>query len=102
MWYLWDAAEGVIKMTHTNERHNYQYVQREPRVAVLITDPEMGYRYLQVRGVVEKIEPDPEGRFYQQLQMRYRGTTSEVKDAAVRVIFTIRPTAFVARSMPGR
>ena len=97
MWFLWDPTAGVIKMTHTNQRHNYRYLQSNPRVALSIADPDDQYRYLQVRGEVEHVEPDPTGAFYQRLQQRYRGQTSEVKDRDVRVIFTIRPTGFKAR-----
>jgi PPOX class probable F420-dependent enzyme len=98
MWFLWDGEQGVLNLTHTKERHNYRYVQREPRVALSIVDPDNPYRYLQVRGVVEHVEDDPTGSFYQTLQRRYRGTVSEVPDRAVRVIMTVRPTAFKARS----
>ena len=94
MWFLWDSGQGVVKMTHTKKRSNYRYVQREPRVALSIADPDMPYRYIQLRGVVESIEDDPTGAFYQVLQLRYRGAVSEVPDRADRVILTIRPTAF--------
>jgi PPOX class probable F420-dependent enzyme len=98
MWFLWDAANAVIKLTHTKTRHNYRYIQREPRVALSITDPQNEYRYLQVRGVVEKIEDDPTGEFYNVLSVRYRGHPIEVRDKAVRVILHIRPTAFRTRN----
>ena len=97
MWFLWDAAAGVLKLTHTRERHNYRYLQRQPHVALSIVDPDDPYRYIQVRGVVEKVEDDPTGAFYQQLQQRYRGYTAKVRDRAVRVVFTIRPTGFKVR-----
>ena len=97
MWFLWDADAGVIRMTHTNNRHNFRYLRREPRVALCIVDPDDGYRYLQVRGVLEQVEDDPTGAFYQTLQQRYRGFTSEVKDRDVRVKLTIRPTGFKFR-----
>jgi PPOX class probable F420-dependent enzyme len=97
MWFLWDADAGVVKMTHTNQRHNYRYLQKNPKVALSIADPDNGYRYLQLRGDVEKVEADPTGAFYQRLQQRYRGETSEVKDRDVRVVLTIRPTGFKAR-----
>ena len=97
MWFLWDADSGVIKLTHTRTRHNFRHLQHEPRVALSITDPDDQYRYLQVRGRIEHVEDDPTGAFYQALQQRYRGYTSEVKDRDVRVIMTIRPTGFKAR-----
>ena len=91
------AEAGVMKLTHTRTRHNYRYLQREPRVALSITDPDDQYRYLSVRATIEKEEADPTGAFYQELQQRYRGLTSEVKDRDVRVIFTLRPTAWKSR-----
>jgi len=97
MWFKWDAEAGVIKLTHTRTRHNYRYLQREPRVALSITDPDDQYRYLSVRATIEREEADPTGAFYQELQQRYRGLTSEVKDRDVRVIFTLRPTAWKSR-----
>src|SRR5262245_4651834 len=97
MWFLWDAEHGVLKLTHTKERHNYRNVRRDPRVALSVIDPDDQYRYLQVRGVVEKIEDDPTGSFYQTLQRRYRGAAGEVSDRAVRVILTVRPIAWKAR-----
>jgi PPOX class probable F420-dependent enzyme len=97
MWFLWDAEAGVLKLTHTRERHNYRYLQRQPHVALSIVDPDDPYRYLQLRGVLVKVEDDPTGAFYQQLQQRYRGYTTEVKDRDVRVVFTIRPTGFKVR-----
>jgi len=96
MWFAWDRERGVIRMTHTKTRHNYRNVQREPRVALSITDPEDPYRYLQVRGVVESIEDDPTGSFHEVLQRRYRGTVGPVPDREHRVILIIRPTAFKA------
>jgi PPOX class probable F420-dependent enzyme len=97
MWFLWDGERGVIKLTHTRVRHNYRYIADEPRVALSIVDPDDPYRYLQVRGVVENVEDDPTGGFYQTLQQRYRGFQREVADRDVRVVLTIRPTAFKVR-----
>jgi PPOX class probable F420-dependent enzyme len=97
MWFLWDNDAGVLKLTHTNQRHNFRYLQKNPAVALSIADPDDQYRFLQVRGVVDHVEPDPTGAFYNTLQQRYRGHTSEVKDRDVRVVFTIRPTGFKAR-----
>jgi PPOX class probable F420-dependent enzyme len=97
MWFLWDKDAGVLKLTHTRQRHNFRNLKTDPRVALSIVDPENPYRYVQLRGEVEKVEDDPTGAFYQALQQRYRGRTSEVKDRDVRVIFTIRPTAFKVR-----
>ena len=97
MWFVYDPGTNRIRLTHTRTRHNYRYLQQEPRVALSITDSDDQYRDLQVRGEIEKEEADPEGTFYNLLQQRYRGRTSEVKDRADRVIFTVKPVAWKAR-----
>ena len=97
MWFYWDTQAGVLRLTHTNQRHNYRNLQQNPRVALSIVDPDDQYRYLQVRGELAHVEPDPTGAFYQQLQQRYRGYTTDVQDRDVRVVLTIRPTGFKAR-----
>ncbi len=97
MWFLWDPERQRIKLTHTKNRHNFQYIQREPRVALTISDVDDPYRYLQVRGVVERVEDDPTGDFYNVLAMRYRGHKVEVKDKDVRVILHVRPTGYKVR-----
>lgn len=97
MWFLWDEARGVVKLTHTKRRSNYNFFQSEPRVAMDISDPDDPYRYMQIRGVVEAIEDDPTGAFYNVLQLRYRGMVGEVSDREYRVIVTIRPTGFKVR-----
>ena len=96
VWYVWIPDDGVLKLTHTKHRHAYLYIQREPRVAMSVVDPDNQYRYIQIRGVVEQIEDDPTGDFYQQVVQRYLGHEIEVRDRAVRVVVTVRPIAIKA------
>ena len=93
MWFVWDGKR--IRMTHTKTRQKYRNFQSEPRVALSIADPENPYRFLEIRGTVEKIEDDDaEALFYQSLQKRY-GRSYVIPDAPVRVIVTIRPDKVV-------
>ncbi|MGH7910884.1 MAG: TIGR03618 family F420-dependent PPOX class oxidoreductase [Candidatus Dormibacteraceae bacterium] len=92
MWFLWDAENQVVKMTHTRVRSNYRMLQQEKRVALCIVDPQDDQRYLSLRGSVSNIEDDPEGSFYKRLQVRYRGNADEVvADRDVRVVLTVIP-----------
>ncbi len=94
MWFAWDGER--IRMTHTKSRQKYRNLGREPRVALSIADPDDPYRFLEVRGELERIEDDDEtASFYRSLQRRY-AEEYEIKDAPERVILVIRPTAFVA------
>src|SRR5437763_11870787 len=69
MWFLWDGE--YIKFTHTTTRQKYQNIQRDPRVAVSITDVDNPYTYAEFRGFVERIEEDSTGAFYDNLAKHY-------------------------------
>ena len=45
-------------------------LQREPRIALSMTDPDNPYRYLEVRGEVTTIEDDPDYAFINKLARR--------------------------------
>jgi PPOX class probable F420-dependent enzyme len=92
MWFAWDGE--LLRFTHKTNRQKYRNVQHEPRVSLSVMDPEKPYRFLEVRGRVESITPDPTGAFYAELQGRY-GVSSPLYDAAARVIVAVRPTHFV-------
>jgi PPOX class probable F420-dependent enzyme len=65
--------DELVRFAHTTKPQKYRNVQRNPRVAMSISDPDDPYRYLQVRGDVERIEPDAAVSFFLRLQDRYRG-----------------------------
>ena len=95
MWFVWDGE--VLRFTHTTSRQKFKNIANEPRVAISIADPDDPYRSLEVRGIVEKTEPDDSvASFYKSLQARY-GQDYEITDAAKRVILTVRPTVFVTK-----
>lgn len=93
MWFEWDGRHA--RFTHTSTRQKFRNFSHEPRVAFSILDPDDPYRFLEVRGVVSSIEPDPDAEFYLSLQRRY-GETFPVNDAPVRVVISIEATSFVA------
>ena len=71
MWFDWDGE--LVRFAHTTKRQKYRNVQRNPRVAMSISDPDNPYRYLEVRGDVERIEPDPAANFFRRIANRYSG-----------------------------
>ncbi|WP_127506337.1 PPOX class F420-dependent oxidoreductase [Actinoplanes solisilvae] len=93
MWFSWDGE--YIRFTHTNFRRKYRNVTANPVVSLSIVDPANPYRYLEVRGVVERIDADPAGAFFVELAERYDAPfgATPPPDAAARVIFVVRPTA---------
>lgn len=71
VWFDWDGAHVLFSQTTT--RQKYRNVQREPRVALSIVDPANPYRYLEIRGRVAEIRPDPDYTFINQMAKKYLG-----------------------------
>ena len=91
MWFAFDGQH--LRFTHTSKRQKFRNLAANPSAAMSVADPDRPYRCLEVRGVLDRVEPDPEGRFYQELSTRYGGDGKAPADAADRVILYIRPTA---------
>ncbi len=92
MWFDWDGTH--LLFTHTSGRQKARNLQHEPRVSVHFEDPDDPYRTLEIRGVVDSIEPDPAAAFYRHLQQRY-GKVHRVFDADQRIVIRVRPTRVV-------
>jgi len=90
VWTIWDGE--VLRFTTTSDRQKHRNVVRDPRVSISVNDPERPYRYLEIRGEVEEIQPDPEGEFFDVLANRY-GLSYEkpVGDKERRVVLIVRP-----------
>lgn len=92
MWVLWNGMH--LRFTSTTTRRKYRNVTAHPAVAVSINDPDAPYRYLEIRGHVAAIEPDPEAEFFGVLARRYGlAVDGPPGDAPDRVILVVRPSA---------
>ena len=68
----WDGAFLRFAQV-TGYRQKVRNLQREPRIALSIVDPANAYRYLEVRGTVERIDPDPDWTFINAMAKKYLG-----------------------------
>jgi PPOX class probable F420-dependent enzyme len=90
IWQIWDGE--VLRFTTTTGRQKHRNVTADPHVAISVNDPDKPYRYLEIRGIVEAIEPDPEGDFFDVLANRYGLEYKRpVGDKDSRVILVVRP-----------
>ena len=97
VWYA--AAGGQLLVSTGTDRQKYRNIQRDPRVSVSILDPDNPYRYLEVRGRVVTIEPDPDKAFLDRLARKYLNQDTypyEERRSADRVILHIQPDHVVA------
>ena len=71
VWF--GTQEGKILFSQTTTRQKFKNVQREPRVALSIVDPANPYRYLEIRGRVVEVRPDPDKAFIDEMANKYLG-----------------------------
>ena len=79
-WFRFDGE--FLWLTTTARRQKNRNWQVQPAVALSITDPDRPSRYLEVRGRVERIVPDPTGAEFVRLAERYGMPQGPPPDAA--------------------
>ncbi len=93
VWFEWDGTH--IKFSLTTGRQKYRNLQRDKRISLSILDPQDPYRYIEIRGELDEIEPDPDIVFISRMAKKYKGLDvypwHRVGDE--RVIMKIRPTS---------
>lgn len=97
VWY--HVVGGQLLISTGTDRQKYRNIQQDPRVSVSILDPDDPYRYLEVRGHVVEIEPDPHKAFLDLLARKYLDQETypyEERRGVERVILHIQPDHVVA------
>ena len=90
MWFLHDAESGTIRFTHTRSRAKFRNLRHNPAMAMCVIDPDRPDVFIEVRGRLVEVVPDPEGAFYPVLGARYGNPDTPVPpDAAERVVLVM-------------
>jgi PPOX class probable F420-dependent enzyme len=89
----WVRFDGTyLWLTATTSRRKHRNWQVQPAVALSILDPDQPWRYLEIRGRVERIVPDPQAAEFLRLADRYgMEQPGPPPDAADRIAVAIRP-----------
>lgn len=69
VWFHWDGSH--IQFSQTTTRQKYRNLQRDPHIALSIVDPQNPYRYIEIRGVVARVEDDPDLAFINSMAKKY-------------------------------
>lgn len=95
VWADYDGTHVLVVTRKGTRKH--KNVQHDPRVTVTIIDPDDNYRYVEVRGEVEKTPEDGALAFSDRQAQRYWGVDEyPFERDAPRVLFHIRPERVVA------
>ncbi len=88
MWFEHDGEN--IRFTHTTKRGKFRNLQFNPSMSLSIMDPDNPFRYLELRGRLVEVIPDPEGWFYVHLGKRYGNPAQQAPaDSLDRVILVM-------------
>jgi len=88
MWFEFDGTH--LRFTHTTKRAKFRNLQRNPSMSLSVIDPGDPFRYLEVRGSLVDVVPDPTGEFYIRLGKRYGNAGQQAPpDSADRVILVM-------------
>ena len=88
MWFEFDGEH--IRFTHTTKRQKYRNLKHNSSMSLAVVREKDFYRYLEVRGRLVDVVPDPEGEFYVRLGQRYGDADVQPPaDKADRVILVM-------------
>lgn len=92
VWFEWDGTHILFSQTTT--RQKYKNLKRDGRVSLSILDPDDPYRYLEVRGELDEIDPDPNIDFISRMAKKYIDEDRYPwhQEGDERVVMKIRPT----------
>jgi PPOX class probable F420-dependent enzyme len=91
---IWFDTEGdTIRVNSAKGRWKDRNMRRDGRVALAIMDPANPYRYLQIRGRVQRITEEGADAHIDRLAKKYMGADTYPfrQPGEVRVIYVIRP-----------
>lgn len=70
LWFDWDGT--FLRFAQVSGyQQKIRNLRRDPRIALSIVDPANPYRHLEIRGTVERFEPDPEMTFINAMAKKY-------------------------------
>ena len=87
MWFELDG--DTLRFTHTSTRQKFRNLQHNPSMSLAVFDPANPVGYIEIRGRLQEVIPDPTGSFYDHLHKRYGGDGMIPPDAADRVILVM-------------
>lgn len=91
---VWIDFDGqYVKFSQTTTRQKYRNLKRDGRIALSIVDPDDPYRYVEIRGVAERIEKDEGNAFINSMAKKYIGKDEYPwhQPGDQRVVVFVRP-----------
>lgn len=95
----WDYDGDYIRMNTATGRQKEKNLLDNPKITLVALDPDNGYRYIEIRGVVESVTEEGGREHIEKLSWKYENqkyyggfNTWANPDDETRLIVNIRPT----------
>lgn len=97
-----DVDDGRVLVNTAKHRHQDKNICHDSRVAVVITDPDNPFRYLEIRGRAVAVHDRDAGAHLDQMARKYLGsdTYSYRQPGEVRIVYAIDAERMNAFSFP--
>ena len=76
-WFLWE--DGVLSFSLVEGRQKLRNLRRDPRVSVVVVDPADPTWYVELRGRVDGLTPDPDLVLERKVAEKYTGDHVDVE-----------------------
>ena len=77
LWFLWDGERVRISLVYG--RQKLRNLRRDPRISLVVVDPARPTYYVELRGRIDDLVPDPELALEQAVARKYTGGWSDVE-----------------------
>ena len=100
VWVDYDVDRDRVLVNTERERQKEKNVQEDPRVSILVPDPDNHYRWVSVSGEVDNITEEGAREHIDEMAMKYLGEEDYPNPIATRrVILEIRPDKVIPFEM---
>lgn len=77
LWFLWDGEH--VRFSLVDGRQKLRNLQRNPRISLVVVDPAQPTTYIELRGRIDELVPDPEFSLEQAIATKYTGAWVDVE-----------------------
>jgi PPOX class probable F420-dependent enzyme len=77
LWFLWE--DGTVRFSLVEGRQKLRNLRRDPRLSVVIANPADPTWYVELRGRVDGLAPDPELDLERRIAEKYTGRHVDVE-----------------------
>ena len=90
---IWFNTDDDFILINTNEgRTKDRNMKVRPKVALVIQDPKIPYRYIQIRGEIAEHTTQGADEHINQLSLKYDNEPWKYREGQKRIIYKIKPT----------